>query len=67
MWPVWNRIQCPVLVLRGAESDVLSKDVAARMRRQGPRAKVVEFKGVGHAPALMSKEQIDVVRRWLLD
>ena len=67
MWPVWDRIQCPVLVLRGAESDVLSKDVAARMRRQGPRAKVVEFPGVGHAPALMAPDQIDVVRRWLLD
>jgi pimeloyl-ACP methyl ester carboxylesterase len=66
LWYVWDRIRCPVLVLRGAESDVLSKDIAAKMRRQGPRAKIVEFKGVGHAPALMAPEQIEVVRRWLL-
>jgi pimeloyl-ACP methyl ester carboxylesterase len=67
LWPVWDRIQCPVLVLRGTASDVLLPDTAAEMQRRGPRAEVVEFEGVGHAPALMAPEQIDAVRRWLLD
>ena len=66
LWSVWDQIRCPVLVLRGADSDVLLPDIAAQMRRRGPRAEVVEFAGVGHAPALMAPEQIEVIRRWLL-
>jgi len=67
LWSVWDQIRCPVLVLRGADSDVLLPEIAAQMRRRGPRAEVVEFVGVGHAPALMAPEQIEVVRRWLLE
>ena len=66
LWPVWDQIRCPVLVLRGADSDVLLPGTAAEMRRRGPRAEVVEFAGVGHAPALMAPEQIEAIRRWLL-
>jgi pimeloyl-ACP methyl ester carboxylesterase len=66
MWTVWDRIECPVLVLRGAESDLLSPETAAEMTRRGPKAELVEFTGCGHAPALMDPEQIAVVRDWLL-
>jgi pimeloyl-ACP methyl ester carboxylesterase len=66
LWPLWDRIRCPVLVLRGAESDVLLRKTVDEMRRRGPRTEVVEFPGVGHAPALMDPAQIEVVRRWLL-
>ena len=66
LWPVWDQIRCPVLVLRGADSDVLLPEIAAQMQRRGPGAEVVEFAGVGHAPALMAPEQIEVIRRWLL-
>jgi pimeloyl-ACP methyl ester carboxylesterase len=66
MWSLWDRIRCPVLVLRGAQSDVLLPKTLDEMRRRGPRADVVEFAGVGHAPALMDPAQIEVVRRWLL-
>jgi pimeloyl-ACP methyl ester carboxylesterase len=66
LWPVWDEIRCPVLLLRGAESDVLSKDVVERMLKRGPKTELVEFAGVGHAPALRDAQQIDVVRRWLL-
>jgi pimeloyl-ACP methyl ester carboxylesterase len=64
-WDLWERIACPVLLLRGAESRLLSVATAERMARTGPRAEVVTFEKVGHAPALMSEEQIAVVRGFI--
>jgi pimeloyl-ACP methyl ester carboxylesterase len=64
-WPLWEAIHCPVLVLRGAQSDILLAETAERMRQTGPRAEVVEVAGCGHAPALMEADQIAVVREWL--
>ncbi len=66
LWPVWEAVKCPVLILRGAESDVLSAEDAARMAASDSgRVEMVEFAGVGHAPALMAADQITVVRDWL--
>ena len=65
LWPVWDQIRCPVLVLRGTSSDLLLAGTAAEMTRRGPRAEVVEVDGTGHAPALMAKDQIAIVRSWL--
>jgi pimeloyl-ACP methyl ester carboxylesterase len=67
LWSVWAQVRCPVLVLRGANSDVLTRDTVARMRSANPGLQAVEFDGAGHAPALMSPEQIGVVRRFLFD
>src|SRR5271165_7389021 len=66
LWPVWDAIQCPTLLLRGAQSDLLCRETAEAMTQRGPKAKLVEFPGVGHAPALMNEEQIGVVRDFLL-
>jgi len=66
LWSIWSEIRCPVLVLRGAESDVLRAATVTEMREVKPDLEVVEFAGVGHAPALMSGEQIEAVRRFLL-
>ena len=66
LWPVWEQVRCPVLALRGEESDVLGHEDAMAMGQRGPKAQVVEFQGVGHAPALMDEGQIRVVRDWLL-
>ncbi|WP_207458831.1 alpha/beta hydrolase [Azospirillum sp. SYSU D00513] len=65
LWPVWERVRCPVLVLRGANSDLLSRETAEEMTRRGPAARLVEIPHTGHAPALMSKEQIQLVRDFL--
>jgi pimeloyl-ACP methyl ester carboxylesterase len=65
LWPLWDAIRCPVLALRGAESDLLSPATAARMAERGPRATVVEIPGVGHAPMLLRAAEIDAVRRFL--
>ncbi len=66
LWPLWDAIRCPALVLRGAQSDLLTKETCAQMTQRGPRAKVVEIPGVGHAPTLMHEDQIRIVRDFLL-
>jgi pimeloyl-ACP methyl ester carboxylesterase len=65
LWPMWEAIRCPTLVLRGRDSDLLSAATAARMAASGPKPEVVEFEGVGHAPMLLSADQIDPVVRFL--
>jgi pimeloyl-ACP methyl ester carboxylesterase len=65
LWPVWDAIRCPTLLLRGANSDLLSRATAEEMTRRGPRARLVEFPQVGHAPMLMDSRQIDVVESFL--
>jgi len=65
LWPLWDAIDRPVLVLRGADSDLLLPDTAEEMTRRGPKARLVEIAGVGHAPALMADEQIAVVHEFL--
>ena len=66
LWPLWDAIRCPTLVLRGAQSDLLTKETCAQMTQRGPKAKVVEIPGVGHAPTLMHEDQIRIVRDYLL-
>ena len=65
LWEGFDALACPVLVLRGEESAVLSRDVVAEMRRRRPDLGVVEFPGIGHAPALMARDQIEVVAAFL--
>lgn len=64
-WDAWKRITVPTLLLRGAESDLLLPEVAARMTLEGPKAKLVTIPGCGHAPALNVPEQIAVVADFL--
>ena len=66
LWSTWAEVRCPVLVLRGADSDVLTRDTVARMQAGKPDLQVVEFEGAGHAPALMDRGQIAAVTRFLL-
>ncbi len=66
LWPTYDAIRCPTLVLRGADSSLLQKSTAAEMTRRGPKAEVVEFEGIGHAPWLMADDQIKAVRDFLL-
>ena len=66
LWPLYERIACPTLVVRGAETDLLTRDTWERMGACGPRAKLAEIPGVGHAPMFMADDQIAVVRDFLL-
>lgn len=65
LWPFWDTITCPTLILRGADSDLLLHDTAAEMQKRGPHAQLVEFAGIGHAPMLMAADQIKVVADFL--
>lgn len=62
LWRVWDAIHCSTLVLRGVYSDVLDPADALAMTERGPKAALIEFPGIGHAPALMDDAQIAVVR-----
>jgi pimeloyl-ACP methyl ester carboxylesterase len=66
LWPTYEAVRCPTLVLRGALSDLLARETCAAMAERGPKAKVVEIAGVGHAPTLLHADQIAVVRDFLL-
>jgi len=66
LWNYYDAVQCPMLLLRGEQSDVLPRDNAIEMTQRGPRPRLVEFAGVGHAPALMADDQISAIRQFLL-
>ena len=67
LWSTWDKVQCPVLVIRGEQSDLLLADTADQMTVTGPRAELSVLAGMGHAPTLMSEDQIALIARWLLD
>ena len=64
-WTLYDAITARTLLLRGAESDLILPEWAQAMGQRGPKAEVVEYEGVGHAPALNVPEQIDVIRAFL--
>ena len=66
LWAAYDRVQCRTLLLRGADSDLLSHATAQAMTQRGPKARLHEFAGVGHAPMLIAPDQMAVVREFLL-
>ena len=66
LWQMYDRVQAQTLLLRGAESDLLSRATAQAMHARGPRPRVVEFAGVGHAPTLVAADQVATVLDFLL-
>jgi pimeloyl-ACP methyl ester carboxylesterase len=64
LWPLWGAVARPVLLLRGGDSDLLLRCTALGMVARGG-VDYVEFPGVGHAPALMSEDQIRPIVDWL--
>ena len=65
MWDAWYRVRCPVLLLRGERSEIFPAHVAQTMLDAKPDAELVEISGCGHVPALMSEDQIEIVRNFL--
>ena len=66
LWQMYDRVTAETLVLRGADSDLLSAATADAMRVRGPRPRVVSFAGVGHAPTLVAADQVAAVLDFLL-
>lgn len=66
LWAAYDAIRCPTLLVRGAESDLVSPEVARLMSERGPKAELIEIEGVGHAPTFMHADQIAIARKFLL-
>ncbi len=66
LWQLYDLIQASTLITRGAESDLLARDTALEMTRRGPKARLVEFQGVAHAPTLIADNQVEAVASFLL-
>lgn len=64
-WTAYDAIAAKTLLLRGAESDVLPAGVAVEMTRRGPKPRLVDFPGIGHAPTLASEAEISLLREFL--
>ncbi len=66
LWAVYDSIHCPTLLVRGRESDLLTESVARLMSQRGPKARLVEFDGIGHAPTFVHDDQITIIKEFLL-
>jgi pimeloyl-ACP methyl ester carboxylesterase len=67
LWQLYDALTCQTLLLRGALSDLLSPGTALAMTQRGPRARLVEFAGVGHAPTLVAPDQVEAVAAFVLN
>ncbi|NVD99522.1 alpha/beta fold hydrolase [Massilia sp. BJB1822] len=67
LWSFYDAIRCPTLLVRGGESDLLSRETARSMTERGPKAKLVEIPGVGHAPTFIHDDQIAIAKDFLLN
>lgn len=67
LWQAWERLQCPVLAVRGEQSDLLSRATLDEMQRRNPRMRAVEVPGVGHAPTFMDETQLSLAEGFLRD
>ncbi|QJE03439.1 alpha/beta hydrolase [Massilia forsythiae] len=65
LWAAFDAIRCPTLLVRGERSDLLSRATAEEMTRRGPRPRLVEIAGVGHAPTFVQPDQIAIARAFL--
>jgi pimeloyl-ACP methyl ester carboxylesterase len=66
LWHLYDAVQARTLLLRGKQSDLLSSETARTMTQRGPKATLVEFEGVGHAPTLVAPDQVDAVVTFLV-
>ena len=66
LWQSYDRVQCPTLLIRGEQSDLLSAATAQTMTERGPRARLLTLPGIGHAPTLVQPDQVQAVRGFLL-
>ncbi len=64
LWAAYDAIACPCLVLRGANSDLLSHETALEMTQRGPKAQLIELPDVGHAPMFVHDDQIAIIKQF---
>jgi pimeloyl-ACP methyl ester carboxylesterase len=64
-WGPWSQVSCPVLVMRGEDSHILPRSVAAAMASSKRGTRIEEIPGCGHAPSLMAESHIEIVRDFM--
>jgi pimeloyl-ACP methyl ester carboxylesterase len=64
--PLWKLVNCPVLILRGEHSDILSSETVSLMRERAAPTEFYQVRGAGHAPSLMEELQVSLIKNWLL-
>lgn len=65
LWELWNKINCPVLVIHGKRSDLLTNEIIKKMRESGPNIELIEIDNAGHAPALLEPKNHELITNWL--
>ena len=67
LWQLYDNITADTLLVRGAQSDLLSPETALAMTQRGPKARLLEFEGVGHAPTFVANNQVLAGTSFLFD
>lgn len=65
LWEMWDKVTCPVLVVRGGESDILTQETTREMQRRTPGMRLYTVPGAGHAPMLADAGEIAAVAEFL--
>jgi pimeloyl-ACP methyl ester carboxylesterase len=66
LWAVYDQIRAQTLLIRGADSDLLTPETSLAMTERGPKAQLETWADCGHAPTITSAAQIEVVANFLL-
>lgn len=65
LWSIWKKITCPVLVIHGLHSDLLTKGIIRKMQRTKENIQIYEVNDAGHAPALLEAVNHETINNWL--
>ncbi len=65
LWSIWQKIRCPVLVIHGKRSDLLTEEIIIKMRQTHPYIEVYNIENAGHAPALLEEKTQEFIYNWL--
>ncbi len=66
LWRAFEALTCPILLIRGERSDLLSSATAQQMQARNRHVQMIEIQGAGHAPSLLPESQVQAVRQFLL-
>lgn len=65
-WALYDSLSQPTLLLRGADSDLITAVTAQAMQNRGPKAQLHTVPDCGHAPALQDVAQHQAIEAFLL-
>jgi pimeloyl-ACP methyl ester carboxylesterase len=66
LWKLFEAIPGDVMVVRGAQSDLLTRETVEAMMQRGKHVDTVEIPDVGHAPTFIQPDQVAIARKFFL-